>query len=67
MDPQTIDFDHGRPLLDPLEEHALRLLNSLQFRVRSEAQPLPERFWDDDTPGFIDPELYTINITIYHR
>ena len=44
MDPQTIDLDHGRPLLDPLEKHALGLLNSLQLRVRLEAQPLAERF-----------------------
>ena len=26
MNPQTIDLDHGRPLFDPLETHALRLL-----------------------------------------
>ena len=26
MNPQTIDVDHGRPLFDPLETHALRLL-----------------------------------------
>jgi len=51
---------------DPLEKHALRLLNSLQLGVRLEAQPLPERFGDDDAPGFIDLEFHTIYITIYH-
>src|ERR1019366_5092408 len=66
MDPQTIDLDHGRPLFGPLEKHALRLLNSHQLRVRLEAEPLPERFWDDDPPRFIDPEFHTINNTMCH-
>jgi hypothetical protein len=48
MDPQTIGLDHGRALFDPLEKHALRLLNNDQLRVRFEAQPLPERFGDDN-------------------
>jgi hypothetical protein len=67
MGPQTIDLGHGRPLFDPLEKHALRLLNSLQLRVRLEAQPLPERFWDDDPTRFIDPEFHTIHNTICHQ
>ena len=53
-------------LLDPLEKHALRLLNSFQLRVRLEAQPLAERFGDDNAPGFIDPEVHAIDNTIYH-
>ena len=32
MDPQTIDLDHGRPLLDPFEKHAVGVFNSLQLR-----------------------------------
>jgi hypothetical protein len=66
MDPQTIDLDHGRPLFDPPEKHALRLLNSLQLRVRLEAQPLPERFGDDNPSRFIDLKFHTINNTICH-
>jgi hypothetical protein len=31
------DLDHGRPLFDSSEKHALRMLNGLQFRVRPEA------------------------------
>src|SRR5271166_2914468 len=66
MDPQTIDLDHGRPLFDPLEKHALRLLNSFQLRIRFESQPLPERFGDDNPPRFIDPEGHANNNTICH-
>ncbi len=66
MDPQTIDLDHGRPLFDPLEKHALRSLNSLKPRVRLEAQPLAERFRDYNSPRFINPEFHTIDSTIYH-
>jgi hypothetical protein len=66
MDPQTTDLDHGRPLLDPFENHALRLLKSLQLCVRLEAQPLAERFGDNNAPGFIDPKEHTIYTTIYH-
>jgi hypothetical protein len=61
MDPQTIDLDHGRPVFDPLEKHALRPLNSLQLCVRLEAQPLPKRFGDDNPPRFIDLYFNTIN------
>lgn len=66
VDPQTIDLDHGRPLLGPLEKYALGLLNSHKLGVRLEAEALPERFGDDDAPGLIDPELHTINNAIYH-
>ena len=66
MDPQTIDLGHGRPLFDPLEKHAFRLLNSFQFGVRLEAQPLPERLGDDDPSRFIDPEVHAIVDTICH-
>jgi hypothetical protein len=31
MDPQTIDLDHGRPLFDPPEKHALGLLKRLEL------------------------------------
>jgi hypothetical protein len=64
MNPQTIDLDHGRPLFDPLEKHAFRLLNSLQRRVRPEAQPLAERFGDDNSPRFIDPDVPTLSDTM---
>ena len=65
MDPQTIDFDHGRSLFDPLEKHALRLLNSLQLHVRFEAKPFAESFGDDNPPRFVDPKFHTINNTVY--
>ena len=66
MDPQTIGLDHGRPLFEPPEKHALLLLKSLQIRVRLEAQPIPERFGDHNPPRLIDPEFHTISNTIYH-
>ncbi len=52
MDPQTINPDYGRPLFDPLEKHALGPLNSHQRGIRLEAQPLTERFGDDNAPSF---------------
>src|SRR5271165_4054623 len=67
MDPQTIDLDHGRPLFDPLEKHALRMLNRFQFRIRLDAQPLPERLGYDNPPHFIDPECHTNNDTMCHQ
>src|SRR5271157_2623437 len=67
MDPQTIDLDHGRPLFDPLEKHALRQLNGFQLRIRFESQPLPERFGDDNPPRFIDPEGHANDNTICHH
>jgi hypothetical protein len=66
MDPQTIDLDHRRPMLDPLKKHALRLLNSFQLRVRLEAEPLPERFGDDNAPRFVDPEFHASYVAICH-
>ena len=66
MDPQTVDLEHGRPLVDPLEKHAFRLLHSLEFRVRPKAQPFPERFGDDNPTHFIDLEPHAIYNTIYH-
>jgi hypothetical protein len=66
MDPQTINLDHGRTLLDALEKYTLGLLYSLQLRVWLEAQPLPERFGDDNALGLIDPEVHTISNTRYH-
>jgi hypothetical protein len=63
VNPQTIDFDHGRPLSDPLEKQAFRLLNSLQLRIRLETQPLAERFGDDNLPRFIDSDFDTM----YHQ
>src|SRR5579862_9725678 len=38
--------------MDPLETHALRLFNSLQLRVRLEAQPLSKRFGDNTAPCY---------------
>jgi hypothetical protein len=49
-----------------LKKHAFRLLDRLQLRVRSEAQPLAERFGDDNPPRFIDPDLHTISDTMCH-
>lgn len=66
VDPEAVDFDHGRLLPDPLQKHAVGLLNSLQLRVRLEAEPLAESFGDDNAPGFINPELHTIKHTKYH-
>jgi hypothetical protein len=61
MDPQTIDLDHGRPVRDTLEEHALEQLNGLELRVRRKSQPLSERFGDNNAPGFIHSDLHAIN------
>ena len=67
MDPQTIDLDHGRLLFNPLKKHATRLLNSLQRRVRFQAQALPKAFWNNDPACLINPDLHTIKYTIYHN
>src|SRR4029077_6901810 len=48
-------------------EHAVGLLNSLQFRVRLKAQPLPKRFGHDNPPRFIDSDFHAVHDTIYHR
>jgi hypothetical protein len=37
-------------LFDPPEKYAIGLLDSLQFRVRPESQPLAERFGNDNPP-----------------
>ena len=49
-----------------VEKHTLRRLNSLQLRVRLEAQPLAERFGDDNAPGLIDLDCHTIKNTGHH-
>src|SRR5271168_2072197 len=66
MDPQTIDFNHGRQLVDPPEKNALWLLNSLQLRAWLEAQPLAERLGYDNPTRFIDPQFHAIDNTRHH-
>jgi hypothetical protein len=66
MQPQTIRFGHGTPLLYPLEKHTLGPFNSLQLRVLPEAWPFPERFWTTMRPALsilisiLNPVLPTI-------
>ena len=42
---------------DPLHKDTVRLLECLQFRFRREAQPVAERFRNDNTSRSIDPEV----------
>lgn len=45
MNPQAVDLNHRRPLLDSLEKQALRLLNSIELRIRFETQRESAQRW----------------------